>query len=160
MEENKEKNFTDYRAEIEKNKVLGFVPGGNSMWPTLKNRGQSVIVLPKTEKLKKYDVALYRRDNGVYVLHRVMEPTSFGYIMCGDSQFTLEKVKEENVFGVMTSFYRGKRCIEVTDPDYIKEIERWYGNPKRRKRKLNCFFFRQKVKGKLKAIIRRLKRNV
>ena len=82
-------NFkTDYKTELEKNGILAFVPGGNSMWPTLKNRGQSVVVLVKKEKLKRYDVALYLRDNGTFVLHRVIEPTEWGYIICGDSQFT------------------------------------------------------------------------
>ena len=45
----------NYRTELEKNNVIAFVPGGNSMWPMLKNRGQSVIVQPKTQKLNKYN---------------------------------------------------------------------------------------------------------
>ena len=34
---------------------------GVSMLPMLKNRRDSIIVLPKTERLKPLDVALYRR---------------------------------------------------------------------------------------------------
>ena len=105
----------DYKSQIEKNGAIAFVPGGNSMWPMLKNKKQSVIVVAKTQRLKKFDVAFYLRDNGAFVLHRVMQVLDDGYVMCGDSQFTLEKVKEENVFGIMTSFYRGKKCVEVTD---------------------------------------------
>lgn len=147
----------DYKTELEKNGAIAFVPGGNSMWPILKNKSQSVIILPKTEKLKRFDVALYQRDNGTYVLHRVMQPTEYGYVMCGDSQFTLEKVREEAVFGVMTSFYRGKNSIEVTDKEYIKEVEDWYGNERRRKRKINNFFFKQKIKNKIRGVFRRVK---
>ena len=113
------------------------------MWPTLKNRKQSVVVKTKTERLKRFDVALYLRPEGTFVLHRVMDKTDNGYIMCGDSQLTKESVKEENVFGVMIGFYRGEKYIEVTDPDYIKEVETWYGNEKRRKRVLKNFHFRQ-----------------
>lgn len=147
----------DYKKELLKNGAIAFVPGGNSMWPILKNRKQSVIVVVKKERLKKYDVAFYQRPNGMFVLHRVMEVIDGGYVMCGDSQFTLEKVIEDAVFGVMTSFYRGKTSIEVTDSDYIKEVQDWYGNEKRRKRKLKCFYFRQKVKGKILGVLRRVK---
>ena len=143
-----------YRAELEKNGVIGFVPGGNSMWPTLKNKGQSVIVLKKERKLKRFDVALYQRKCGTYVLHRVMEPTSFGYLMCGDSQFDIERVQEDQVFGVMSGFYRGEKYIECTDAEYIKEVEKWFGNEKRRKRKLKAFFTRIAIRHKLNVIFK------
>lgn len=158
----KETPCLDYKTELIKNRILAFVPGGNSMWPTLKNRGQSVIVLVKTEKLKRFDVAFYVRSNGAYVLHRVMEATDYGYVMCGDSQTTLEKVLEEQVFGVMTGFYRGEKYIDVKDEAYIAEIESWYGNKKRREAKLKRFYFRQRVNAKIKRIFRifKVKKNV
>ena len=137
---------TDYAQELVKNGVIAFVPRGNSMWPTLKNRGQSVIVKSKAEKLKPMDVALYRRENGSNVLHRVMRTTKFGYVMCGDSQFTPENVKEECVYGVMAGFYRGKRYVEVTDPEYIEQVKTWYANEKRRKFRVKAFFFFERLK--------------
>ena len=157
-----EKIKSDYKTELEKNGIIAFVPTGNSMWPTLKSRKQSVIVVKKTQRLKPFDVALYQRENGCYVLHRVIEVTDFGYIICGDSQFYLEKVDENAVIGVMTSFYRGKKSVETTDPEYIREVEKWYGNEKRRKRKVNRFYFRQRLKYKIKYIVKRLigKKNV
>lgn len=161
--ENLEKK-TDYKVELEKNGILAFVPGGNSMWPTLKNRGQSVVVLSKTQKLKRYDVALYLRDNGAFVLHRVIEPTEWGYIICGDSQFTLEKVREEQVFGVMEGFYRGKKYIDCKDAKYNREVERWFRRKRIRKLRLKWFFFRQRAINKLKRIyvkvFRRKKKDV
>ena len=137
---------SDYLTELNKNNVIAFVPGGVSMWPTLKHRGQSVIVKSKTDKLKRFDVAFYRRENGAYVLHRVMESTEDGSVMCGDSQFFLEKVKEEQVFGVMVGFYRGKKYVDVNDPKYIKEINNWYGRKLLRKIRLKLFRVRQKIK--------------
>ena len=143
---------SDYRTAIEKNGVIGFVPGGNSMWPTLKNHIQSVVVVKKTGRLKKYDVALYERAGGTYVLHRVMSVTDDGYIMCGDSQFTLEKVNEDSVFGVMEGFYRGKKYIDCKDGGYIKEVEKLYADEKRRKRRVKFFYLRLKIKNRLKRI--------
>ncbi len=143
---------SDYRTELEKNKILAFVPGGNSMWPTLKNRHQSVVVEIKKDRLSRYDVALYQRENGTFVLHRVMQVIDGGYIMCGDSQYTLEKVKEEQVFGVMLGFYRGKKYIEVTDEKYKKRVENWYKRKKLRKFRLKLFYYRLAIKGKLKRL--------
>ncbi len=154
----------DYKRVIEENGVLAFVPGGNSMWPTLKNRKQSVIVVKKEGKLNKYDVALYLRQNGTFVLHRVIEPTEYGYVMCGDSQVTLEKVNEDQVFGVMQGFYRGDRYIECSDEDYKQEVIAWYGDTVKRQRKLKWFYRRQWILNLPKRVInklfRRKKRNV
>ena len=135
-----ERSF-DYVEELGKNGVIAFVPSGNSMWPTLKNRGQSVIVVKKTQKLRPMDVALYRRENGANVLHRVMSVTDYGYIMCGDSQFVRERVKEEQLFGVMQGFYHGKRYIEATDPEYVEKVKKLYAHESLRKLRVKTFFF-------------------
>lgn len=159
MERNTQKS--DYGTELNKYGVIAFVPGGNSMWPLLKNRGQSVIVEKKNGRLKKYDVALYLRKNGIYVLHRVLEQTDFGYIMCGDSQFTLEKVCEDQVIGVMKGFYDKNKYIQCNDEKYIKRVGRWYSHKFVRKVRLKLFFFRQRVKGKLKRIFsKKVNKNV
>lgn len=146
---------SDYKSELIKHGVIGFVPGGNSMWPTLKNRGQSVVVRKKEERLKRFDVALYVRDNGAFVLHRVMQVVDDGYVICGDSQFVLEKVREEQVFGVMEGFYRGKKYVDCKDPKYCKQVENWFKRKKLRKIRLKCFFFFQRVKNKLKRIFKK-----
>ena len=149
-------NKADYIDELLKKGVIAFVPRGNSMWPTLKNRKQSVIVKKKSQRLKAMDVALYKRDSGTCVLHRVMKVLPNGYLMCGDSQFVIEKVAEVNVFGVMTAFYRGKRCIEVTDEDYIEYVKRLFANEKRRKFRVKMFFLRQKILSLPKRVMRKI----
>ena len=151
----KETTKTDYKTEIEKNGVIGFVPGGISMWPILKNRGQSVVVKKKTERLKRFDVAFYQRTNGVFVLHRVMATTDEGYIMCGDSQLFYEVVKEEQVFGVMEGYYSGQNYVECSNPKYLLKVEKWYKRKFIRKFKLKIFYFIQKVKNRLKRIFRK-----
>jgi hypothetical protein len=154
MEEIKDR--FNYRTELENNNVIAIVPTGNSMWPTLKNRKQSVIIAKKTERLKHLDVALYERKDGKYVLHRVMEVLDIGYITCGDSQTYLEMVEEDAVIGVMTAFYRGKKCVEVSEKNYIEQVKKWYANEKRRGRKIKKFFSKQRLKYKIKYIIKRL----
>ena len=111
----------DYKTDLEKLQIIAFVPMGNSMWPMLKNNGQSVVVEKKKERLNKYDVAFYIRESGKYVLHRVVEVKDDGYIMQGDSQGFTEFIKEQNVFGKMLGFYKGKKYIQCTDEKYIKK---------------------------------------
>jgi hypothetical protein len=151
----KKLNF-DYKEQLKNNNVIAIVPTGNSMWPTLKNRKQSVIITRKTQRLKPFDVALYLREDGTYVLHRVMKVTDTGYITCGDSQAYAEQVKEDSVIGVMTSFYQGKKCIEVTDPKYIEQVQKWYSNESKRAKKSKKFFDRQRIKWKIKYYIKRI----
>ena len=139
-------NSKNYIEELNKNGVIAFVPKGNSMWPTLKNKKQSVIVKKKDKKLRPMDVAIYKRESGSNVLHRVIKTTKLGYIMCGDSQFNLEKVKEENVYGVMTGFYRGKRYIDVRDVDYVEKVKKWYKNERLRKFYVKTFYFFEDLK--------------
>lgn len=151
-----EKNHDDYRKQLEKTGVIAFVPGGNSMWPTLKNRKQSVIVKKKEGKLKKWDVALYKRNGGANVLHRVIEPTDYGYIILGDSQFTPEKVAEDQVYGVMVGFYRGKKYIDVTDKAYIDEVHKLYSDNEKRKKRVDRFYFFQGLMSLPKRVIKKL----
>ena len=150
----------DYKEKLAENDVIAFVPGGNSMWPTLKNRGQSVIVKAKKERLKAFDVALYVRGQNTFILHRVIKVLEDGYLMCGDSQFVLEKVNEDQIFGVMIGFYRGKKYIDTNDDKYIKKIKKWYKKKTFRKIRIKFFFFRQKIQSKLKRIFGGKNKNV
>ena len=44
---------------------------GWSMLPMLHQGRDTVTLSPLPEKLKKYDLPLYQRENGQYVLHRI-----------------------------------------------------------------------------------------
>ena len=46
---------------------------GYSMWPMLRNRRDRIIVIAKgDQRLKKWDLPLYRYPDGRYVLHRII----------------------------------------------------------------------------------------
>ena len=151
-----DKKVIDYKKELNEKGVLAFVPSGNSMWPTLKSKKQSVVIKAKTQKLQPFDVALYERQPNVYVLHRVIQDTEEGYITCGDSQFTLELVDEDKVFGVMEGFYRGKKYIEVTDKKYIAKTKRWYKNKNWRRFRIKTFLLSQRIKNKIKRVFSKI----
>ena len=86
---------------------------GNSMFPMLRNKKDTVIIRPVTGELKKYDIPLYRKRN-MYVLHRIVKVMSDGYIICGDNCVNLETdVTDEQIIGKLEGFYRGKRQISM-----------------------------------------------
>lgn len=123
---------------------------GVSMLPMLKNRRDTIVVKPKTERLNRLDVALYKRGDD-YVLHRVLAPVEGGYIIRGDNCYADESVPEEAVFGVLTEFFRKDKHILCTDKKYLRYAERRVKTYRFRR-----FFVRikWKIKGAVKKILR------
>ena len=111
---------------------------GVSMLPMLKNRRDTIVVKPKTERLKRLDVALYKRGEA-YVLHRVLEAVDGGYIIRGDNCYADENVPEEAVIGVLTEFFRKDKHYYCTDKKYIR-----YAKRRIRTYKLRRFYLRVK----------------
>ncbi len=109
----------NYEEIIERDGKYIFSPEGTSMLPLIRRKRDTVLVEKKTSRLKKRDVALYKRQNGEYVLHRVLKVEKDGYTFCGDNHVMLEKgVPEESVFAVMTSLWRDEKQIKTTDFSY------------------------------------------
>lgn len=146
-----EKN--DYKKTLLSNGVLGFVTHGHSMWPFIKNKKTSVIVLKKEDRLSVYDVGFYQRKSGEYVLHRVIEVTDDGYIFMGDSQFNKEFVLEEDVYGVLSGYYQGKKYVDCNSDEYVNAIKDWYANPETRKNKIDKYYKKQSIKAKIKKVL-------
>lgn len=113
-----------------------FTPKGISMLPMLRNN-QDVVVLRKPEgKLKKYDIPLYQRNNGSYVLHRVIKVNSDGsYVMCGDNQTIKENgITDDNIIGVVESFERKGKFYTCNNFRYKIYCRVWvFLRPLRRK---------------------------
>ena len=123
---------------------------GTSMLPMLKERRDTIVVRPKTEKLKPLDVALYRRGNA-YVLHRVLTPTEAGYIIRGDNCYSDEIIPEEDVFGVLTEFFSKNKHILCTDKNYLR-----YAHRRVKTYKFRRFFvcMKIKIKNAIKCVLR------
>ncbi len=97
---------------------------GVSMEPMLRQNRDTVIIRVPVCRLKKYDVALYRRGEN-YVLHRVMEDKGDHYLIRGDNTFSLEKVPDSAVIGVLTGFRRKGRQYDVSDRPYLLYVRFW-----------------------------------
>ena len=117
---------------LEEGQSVKFSPRGTSMLPMLR-QGDSVVLSPCPEKLKKYDLPLYRRDNGEYVLHRVVK-VGKSYTCIGDNQFEYEHgIEHRQMIGVVTAFVNGKKERSVDEWKYrVYCRARHFSRPARR----------------------------
>lgn len=115
-----------FREQLASGKMVRFSPRGISMLPMLRQGIDSVVLSPVTQKLKKYDLPLYRRDDGKYILHRIVG-VGEDYTCMGDNQFVRETgVRQDQMIGIVTSFYRGDREISVNSPIYWCYCRFWH----------------------------------
>ena len=137
-----------FQDRLEAGQSVQFSPQGISMLPMLRQNIDSVVLSPVAEKLKKYDLPLYRRDDGKYILHRIVD-TGDTYTCMGDNQHIKEYgVRYEQIIGYVTEFYRGNRRHSIDETGYKIYCRVWYHS-----RHFRYFWFR--VKRKIKRLIGR-----
>lgn len=112
--------------------TIRFSPQGVSMLPMLRQGVDSVVLSPLPDQLRKYDVPLYQRDNGKYILHRIVA-VGETYTCIGDNQFDLEHgVRQDQMIALVTGFYRGDKFHSVAEPGYRLYCRFWhYSRPVR-----------------------------
>lgn len=103
-------------------------PRGTSMLPLIR-QDRDYVILARREDIpaKRNDIAFYRRDNGQFVLHRVMRIEKDGtYTMCGDHQTYLEKgVRPEQILGYVKCLYREDKAISFSSLRYRLYVSVW-----------------------------------
>ena len=97
---------------------------GVSMEPMLRQDRDLVVIQVPASRLKKFDVALYRRG-GNYVLHRVIRVESDHYLIRGDNTYAFESVPDQAVIGVLSSFQRKGRQISAESRGYRLYVRFW-----------------------------------
>ncbi len=93
---------------------------GYSMYPMLRDRRDTVVIrsVSKGERLKKYDVPLYKRGDR-YILHRIIKVLPHGYDIIGDNCVSAEKnISDEAVIGVLEEYWRGNRKKSLDSLSY------------------------------------------
>ena len=107
--------MSTFEEILSKDGKLVYKTKGVSMNPMLYQNRDLVVIVPVKERLKKYDVALYRRGKS-YVLHRVIEVNDDGtYLIRGDNTYSDEIVPDSAVLGVLTEFVRDGKQYKVTE---------------------------------------------
>lgn len=113
-EQNKFETF--FTAEVENALIdcfnqggkLTVYPKGKSMLPTVKE-GKDYVILSPPHLVLKNEVYLFKRKNGDFVLHRLIDIKENILIFCGDGQLVLEEVEKSQLLAHAESIYRGKK---------------------------------------------------
>ena len=110
-------------------------PKGTSMLPLL-IQGEDRVVLKKYESVlpKKHDIVFYRRENGDFVLHRLMKIQKDGtYVMCGDNQLILEEgILPSQIIAYVSMIHKNARPLSLSSFRYRIYVWLWCFLPYRR----------------------------
>ncbi len=103
-------------------------PHGTSMLPMLRDGEDAVVLTKPNGRLHLFDIPLYRRDNGKYVMHRVVGFDADGsYVLRGDNQVRCEHgITDDNIIGVVCSFYRKGKAYNTNSLGYRFYVNFWY----------------------------------
>jgi len=94
-------------------KVSGF-----SMYPLVSSRRDSVL-LEKAIDIKVGDVPLFKRDDGSFVLHRIVGKKNGAYFTMGDYEVEKEyPVYPEQIVAKAKGFYRKEKYIDCKSVKY------------------------------------------
>ncbi len=109
-------------------------PRGKSMLPLIVEGEDSVVLVKQEGKLKRNDIAFYRRDDGRFVLHRVAKVCRDGsYVMCGDNQTVLEcGITDRQVIGVMRELYKKEKLFDTHTFSHKLYLALWCRIPLRK----------------------------
>lgn len=109
-------NNSTFEDEIKRTGRIIYTNVGDSMMPLIK-QGRDVLVISAVNgRLKRYDIPLYKRDSGQYVLHRILKVRKNDYVICGDNRCNKEYgITDRHIIGVLSDIIRDGREIPVTD---------------------------------------------
>ena len=119
---------------LSKGGTFTFIPRGTSMLPLIREGLDSVILSPLCEKIYPGDIILYKRDNGQFVLHRVMKVKKDSFTMCGDNQVVFEHgIRRHNMIAVVTGILRdGEEITFSENKEYFSYMKNILSEKKRK----------------------------
>ncbi len=125
----KKANLIDLLPKIseafDKGEDFCFMPNGVSMLPTIVGGRDAVAIERPTGKLKKYDIILYRRASGQFVLHRIIGVHDRGYILCGDNECRPEKyISHDAVIGVVSAYNQNNTLVKAGSKKFFKDAKK------------------------------------
>lgn len=119
---------TTFEEELDRKGTITYTCRGVSMLPLLRQQRDLFTITKNDGRCKKYDVVLYKRYDGAYVLHRVIEVLPESYVILGDNCLNKEYgITDNDILGVMTSFVRDGKEYSVLSRGYRIYVRVWVG---------------------------------
>lgn len=104
--------LTELEENLIKNKMVVTQVSGKSMQPFLNNGDK--VVISYTNNFKILDICLAKTGKK-YILHRLIKINGDEYVLKGDNNYKVEKVKKLNILGVLSGYYKNDKFIELND---------------------------------------------
>jgi len=118
---------TTYEEELNRSGSFTYTCSGVSMLPMLRQYKDLFTIEKKQGRCKKFDVVLYKRKSGAYVLHRVVKVSENDYVILGDNCLNKEYgIKDDDIIGVLASFIRDEKEYSVSHKGYQIYVRIWY----------------------------------
>ena len=119
---------SSFEELLEKEGRLIYSNVGDSMRPLIRQGRDLLVIERPSGRLKKYDVPLYRRDSGQYVLHRVVQVRENDYVLRGDNRLHRETgITDRHVVGVLTAVIRDGKELSMSGFGYRLRVRLWCG---------------------------------
>ena len=100
------------RDLVNEGKECRLLISGSSMAPFLVHERDSILFSKPDRELRRGDMVFYQRDNGQYVMHRILHVRPEGLYIIGDAQTEVEgPVKPEQVFALVTKVNRKGKWV-------------------------------------------------
>lgn len=113
------------QEQLESNGTVQMPITGTSMIPLLV-WGRDSVELRKCENAQKGDIIFYRRDDGHFVLHRIIGKNENGFILCGDNQWVKEYgIEDRHIIGVVKAITRNGKNFSVDNKFYQLYSKIW-----------------------------------
>ncbi|MBE7049966.1 MAG: S24 family peptidase [Ruminococcaceae bacterium] len=101
------------KMALSEGKSVKLAVTGYSMYPLLRSITDCVL-LEGAENLKKYDIVLFEREDGTYILHRIIKRKGDVLTIAGDNETKREyPVKVSSCIGKVTAFWRKDKYYSV-----------------------------------------------
>ena len=108
-----------FEEELERTGHLVYTNKGVSMMPLLRQGRDVLVIRAQKSGFQKNDAVLFKRENGQYVLHRITKCNPDGtYYIVGDNCISGERIREDQLLGVLTQVRRNNRTVASDDLDY------------------------------------------
>ena len=112
-------------TQMEQGGTAWLVVTGSSMHPVFRNRKDRVGLCSVQDPIRGHPMVLYRRENGAYVLHRIVRHKKDGYLCCGDNQWQPEPVTRAQILAQVTEFTRKGKTYTVNQWGYRCFVWLW-----------------------------------
>lgn len=102
---------------LEEGKEVPLTVSGNSMAPFFIHGRDKVLLEPAKDRMRKGDIAIFRRKSGQYILHRIYRVSKGNqYFFVGDAQTEIEgPIDREQIFGKVKAVCRKGKWLQQGD---------------------------------------------